>query len=86
MNYGELFSTAGEEREQGTWEALPADPFAVLTHMNSEPEDEPPQILAGKVDEDLKCSICLELFKDPLITNCGHTFCSRCVYQVQPPV
>ena len=44
--------------------------------------EDAPQILAGKVDEDLKCSICLELFKDPLITNCGHTFCSRCVYQV----
>eukprot|EP01047_Picozoa_sp_COSAG01_P071588 COSAG01_NODE_11152_length_1994_cov_10.672823_2_plen_156_part_01 len=39
-------------------------------------------VFAKPPPPDLKCSICLELFRDPLITKCGHTFCSRCVYQV----
>jgi WD40 repeat protein len=26
---------------------------------------------------DHNCAICLEIFKDPVITNCGHTFCKE---------
>lgn len=30
--------------------------------------------------ESLKCPICRELFKDPVIsTQCGHTFCRNCI-------
>jgi hypothetical protein len=49
--------------------------------MQESQEDEV-VVFAKPPPPDLKCSICLELFRDPLITNCGHTFCSRCVYQV----
>lgn len=26
-----------------------------------------------------KCTLCLELMKDPSVTTCGHTFCWRCI-------
>ena len=29
--------------------------------------------------EDLVCPICHEILNDPLITNCGHLFCGRCL-------
>nr|XP_014339425.1 PREDICTED: tripartite motif-containing protein 35-like [Latimeria chalumnae] len=34
---------------------------------------------AGSLEEDITCSICQELFKDPVITKCGHNFCRECV-------
>ena len=49
------------------------------------PEDEEVVVFAEPPPADLKCSICLELFKDPLITSCGHTFCSRCVFEGLAP-
>ncbi|XP_043942044.1 zinc-binding protein A33-like [Protopterus annectens] len=35
----------------------------------------------GKVDlyEDLSCSVCLDVFKDPVILECGHNFCRSCI-------
>eukprot|EP01050_Picozoa_sp_SAG11_P050143 SAG11_NODE_27778_length_329_cov_0.656522_1_plen_97_part_10 len=45
--------------------------------------DEEVIVYAETPSQDLKCSICLEVFKDPLITKCGHTFCSRCAFQVR---
>ncbi|XP_026539305.1 zinc-binding protein A33-like [Notechis scutatus] len=29
--------------------------------------------------EDLSCSICLELFSDPVILECGHNYCQVCI-------
>ncbi|XP_053119589.1 zinc-binding protein A33-like [Hemicordylus capensis] len=29
--------------------------------------------------EDLRCSICLELFSDPVILECGHNYCQACI-------
>ncbi|XP_048035095.1 E3 ubiquitin-protein ligase TRIM39-like [Megalobrama amblycephala] len=31
------------------------------------------------LNEELQCSICLEVFTDPVTTSCGHTFCSTCL-------
>jgi len=38
------------------------------------------QVFNYDIDVDFKCSICLELFYQPVITNdCQHTFCKRCL-------
>ncbi|KAM6449436.1 zinc-binding protein A33-like [Liasis olivaceus] len=29
--------------------------------------------------EDLRCSICLELFSDPVMLECGHNYCQGCI-------
>lgn len=51
--------------------------------MSSDEPEEEVVVFAEPPPADLKCSICLELFTDPLITACGHTFCSRCVFEIQ---
>lgn len=32
-----------------------------------------------EISNDLKCPICLDLFTNPIIDTCGHTFCSICI-------
>lgn len=32
-----------------------------------------------EIDETLRCHICKEFFTAPMITGCGHTFCSLCI-------
>lgn len=38
--------------------------------------------------EDLRCSICLELFSDPVMLECGHNYCQSCItrYWAEVPV
>ena len=35
---------------------------------------------SGKVNEGLLCSICRDVFEDPLQAPCEHAFCSSCIY------
>ncbi|KAL0153494.1 hypothetical protein M9458_051201, partial [Cirrhinus mrigala] len=35
----------------------------------------------GPLAEELKCSVCVDVFKDPVSTPCGHNFCKSCLNQ-----
>jgi hypothetical protein len=40
------------------------------------------ELFCEEVNEDLRCSICLEVFDQPLqISTCKHIFCANCIYQ-----
>ncbi|XP_065137452.1 E3 ubiquitin-protein ligase TRIM39-like [Paramisgurnus dabryanus] len=46
--------------------------------------DTPPMDLrssSGALSEELQCSICLDVFSDPVSTPCGHNFCKHCLKQ-----
>lgn len=36
-------------------------------------------IFVSQVDRNLLCGICAGVFKNPLVTHCGHTFCEGCL-------
>ncbi|KAI2649398.1 E3 ubiquitin-protein ligase TRIM39 [Labeo rohita] len=37
---------------------------------------------SGPINEELHCSICLDVFTDPVTTPCGHNFCRACLNNV----
>lgn len=41
--------------------------------------DKTTQQLLSHLSEELKCPLCLELFSDPRLLLCSHTFCSSCL-------
>ncbi len=34
---------------------------------------------ASKIDDLLQCPVCLEIFYDPKVLDCQHTFCANCL-------
>ncbi|XP_063069960.1 zinc-binding protein A33-like [Engraulis encrasicolus] len=37
--------------------------------------------MASKLDEDLTCPVCFDIFKDPVIISCSHSLCKACLQQ-----
>ncbi|XP_060938196.1 E3 ubiquitin-protein ligase TRIM35-like [Limanda limanda] len=35
--------------------------------------------MASRLEEDLYCSVCQDVFKDPVLLTCSHSFCKDCV-------
>ncbi|XP_062391029.1 zinc-binding protein A33-like [Sardina pilchardus] len=35
--------------------------------------------MASKLEEDLCCAVCTEIYKDPVILSCSHSFCKVCL-------
>ncbi|XP_032425047.1 nuclear factor 7, ovary-like [Xiphophorus hellerii] len=35
--------------------------------------------MASRSDDDLCCPVCVEIFKDPVILSCSHSFCKECL-------
>uniref|UniRef100_A0A667WZ97 RING-type domain-containing protein n=1 Tax=Myripristis murdjan TaxID=586833 RepID=A0A667WZ97_9TELE len=35
--------------------------------------------MASRLEEDLCCPVCCDIFKDPVILSCSHSFCRACL-------
>uniref|UniRef100_A0A8D0RSR6 TNF receptor associated factor 7 n=1 Tax=Sus scrofa TaxID=9823 RepID=A0A8D0RSR6_PIG len=46
--------------------------------LPEEDEEPEPLVFAEQPSVKLCCQLCCNVFKDPVITTCGHTFCRRC--------
>ncbi|XP_054613413.1 E3 ubiquitin-protein ligase TRIM69 [Dunckerocampus dactyliophorus] len=73
----------GAKQEKKTWKAKEGD-FATPTAM--EKLRQPSALVAPvtkssahRISRDLTCSICLDLFKQPVSLPCDHTFCQGCI-------
>ena len=42
------------------------------------PESEAAELL-GLAQDDFACPICMSMFRDPFVTDCGHSFCFQCI-------
>ncbi|XP_010074993.1 PREDICTED: E3 ubiquitin-protein ligase TRAF7-like, partial [Pterocles gutturalis] len=46
--------------------------------LHEEEEEPEPLVFSEQPSVKLCCQLCCSVFKDPVITTCGHTFCRRC--------
>ena len=58
-----------------------ATPLEKSTSQSEDHERDEIEFVDALPDE-LKCSICLLVFKDPILTDCGHHFCQACIAPV----
>ncbi|XP_048059537.1 E3 ubiquitin-protein ligase TRIM39-like isoform X3 [Megalobrama amblycephala] len=61
-------------------ESSPTSTKARKSRRNSI-DNNPPSMSSssGPLTEELQCSICLDVFTDPVTTSCGHNFCKTCL-------
>ncbi|KAF2034663.1 hypothetical protein EK21DRAFT_85239 [Setomelanomma holmii] len=69
----------GEERLDSIMKQLEAEGMVDLTEENKAALQAMLQLL---IDSQEDCPICLDNFKDPVITKCAHSFCTRCIERV----
>lgn len=69
----------GEERLSSIMEQLDKDGAIDLTDENKAALQAMLQLL---IDSQEDCPICLDTFKDPVITRCAHSFCTSCIERV----
>ncbi|KAL7275460.1 hypothetical protein RUND412_001588 [Rhizina undulata] len=59
--------------------------FSSLNSSNSNPslsDHKLLEILKEKLQAELECQVCYNLYLDPITTYCGHTFCRKCLERV----
>ena len=59
------------------WRRIQSTYFSVL--VNISPALRNSMATASNIDDLLQCPICLEIFHDPKVLDCQHTFCSNCL-------
>ncbi|KAH7402017.1 SNF2 family N-terminal domain-containing protein [Phaeosphaeria sp. MPI-PUGE-AT-0046c] len=69
----------GEERLDSIMKQLEAEGAVDLTEENKEALQKMLQLM---IDSQEDCPICLDTFKDPVITKCAHSFCTACIERV----
>lgn len=76
---------ADGERSEGGGALLPSIqhpstiPLLPATAARYDLEEEPSAVAWIPEGQQRKCTLCLEVFKDPSVTTCGHVFCWTCV-------
>uniref|UniRef100_A0AAX7TCM1 E3 ubiquitin-protein ligase TRAF7 n=1 Tax=Astatotilapia calliptera TaxID=8154 RepID=A0AAX7TCM1_ASTCA len=81
-SFAPTFSAAGAKAEgSSTYKQHRRTPSSSSTLTYSPRDDDDgmePQVFAEQPSVKLCCQLCCNVFKDPVITTCGHTFCRRC--------
>ncbi|KAF2499627.1 putative SNF2 family helicase [Lophium mytilinum] len=73
------YELVGTDRLGGIMAALDANGFVDLTPDNKLALQ---QLLQLSIDSQEDCPVCLDTFKDPVITKCAHVFCTPCIERV----
>ena len=86
--FSAIFMLCRHPRVPITWECL------IHRHLPTKQQhpvlliDKIPNVAHSKVskmEEELKCSVCLDFFKSPVrITSCGHNYCQECLTGIGP--
>jgi len=71
LSYFSLYSLTNQNKRPPEVETIPEQP----TKRQSS--------CLGRIQEALECSICFEMFDQPRVLPCGHTFCMSCLVAIK---